>query len=298
MPESRSPASSGSGGHRSTLRADCERCFGLCCVAPAFSTSADFAISKDAGHPCPNLQPDFRCGIHARLRQRGFPGCAVYDCFGAGQKVAQVTFGGQDWRRSPGIAEQMFRVFTIMRQLHELLWYLGEALTLPAARPLYPELSRALEETERLTRGSPDALEELDAAAYRQDTNTLLRRASELARAGPRSPDTDLAGADLAGADLAGADLAGKDLTDADLRSASLRGACLIGADLGGADLTRADLTGADLRGASLRDADLTGTIFLTQSQLDAANGDASTRLPPSLISPAHWLPSQTSATR
>jgi uncharacterized protein YjbI with pentapeptide repeats len=298
LPESRSPASSGSGGHRSSLRADCERCFGLCCVAPAFSASADFAISKDAGHPCPNLQPDFRCGIHAHLRQRGFPGCAAYDCFGAGQKVAQVTFGGQDWRRSPGIAEQMFRVFTIMRQLHELLWYLGEALTLPAARPLYSELSRALEETERLTRGSPDVLVELDAAAYRQDTNTLLRRAGELARAGTRGPDTDLAGADLAGADLAGADLAGKDLTDADLRGASLRGACLIGADLGGADLTGADLTGADLRGASLRGADLTGAIFLTQSQLDAAKGDASTRLPPSLISPAHWLQSQTSATR
>jgi uncharacterized protein YjbI with pentapeptide repeats len=275
------------------LRADCERCFGLCCVAPAFSASADFAISKDAGHPCPNLQPDFRCGIHARLRHRGFPGCAVYECFGAGQKVAQVTFGGQDWRRSPGIAEQMFRVFTIMRQLHELLWHLGEALTLPAARPLYPELSRALDETERLTLASPDALVELDAAAYRQDTNALLRRASELARAGPRGPDTDLAGADLAGADLAG-----KELTDADLRGASLRGACLIGADLGSADLTRADLTGADLRGASLRGADLTGTIFLTQSQLDAAKGDAATRLPPSLTSPAHWLPSQTSATR
>jgi len=288
LPEPRSPASSGSGGQRSSLRADCERCFGLCCVAPAFSASADFAISKDAGRPCPNLQRDFRCGIHARLRQRGFPGCAVYDCFGAGQKVAQVTFGGQDWRRSPGIAEQMFRVFTIMRQLHELLWYLGEALTLPAARPLYRELSRALEETERLTRGSPDALVELDGAAYRQDTNALLRRASQLARAGPRGKDFDLAGADLAG----------KDLRDADLRGASLRGACLIGADLGGADLTRADLTGADLRGASLRGADLTGTIFLAQSQLDAANGDASTRLPPSLTRPAHWPPSQTSATR
>ena len=298
MPESLAPASSSSGGQRSSLRADCERCFGLCCVAPAFSASADFAISKDAGHPCPNLQPDFRCGIHARLRQRGFPGCAVYDCFGAGQKVAQVTFGGQDWRRSPGIAEQMFRVFTIMRQLHEMLWYLGEALTLPAARPLYPELSRVLEETERLTRGSPDALVELDAATCRQDTNALLRRASQLARAGPQGPDTDLAGANLTGAELAGADLAGKDLTDADLRGASLRGACLIGTDLGGADLTRADLTGADLRGASLCGADLTGTIFLTQSQLDAANGDASTRLPPSLTSPAHWLPSHISATR
>ena len=66
------------------LRADCERCFGLCCVAPAFSASADFAIDKPAGHPCPHLRPDFRCGIHTDLRGRGFRGCAVYDCFGAG----------------------------------------------------------------------------------------------------------------------------------------------------------------------------------------------------------------------
>ncbi|MGQ0777581.1 MAG: pentapeptide repeat-containing protein, partial [Pseudonocardiales bacterium] len=126
---------------RRSLRADCERCFGLCCVALAFSASADFAIDKDAGQACPNLGSDFRCGIHTRLRQQGFPGCAVYDCFGAGQKVAQVTFGGQDWRRAPHTAQQMFEVFPIMRQLHELLWYLTEALTLPPARPLYAELS-------------------------------------------------------------------------------------------------------------------------------------------------------------
>ncbi|MGH3932564.1 MAG: hypothetical protein ACRDTF_21615, partial [Pseudonocardiaceae bacterium] len=64
---------------RFDLRADCERCFGLCCVALTFSVSADFAIDKDAGQPCPNLQSDFRCGIHTRLRKQGFPGCAVYD---------------------------------------------------------------------------------------------------------------------------------------------------------------------------------------------------------------------------
>jgi uncharacterized protein YjbI with pentapeptide repeats len=264
-----------------SLRPDCERCVGLCCVAPAFSASADFAIDKDAGQACPNLQSDFRCGIHALLRQRGFPGCAVYDCFGAGQKVTQVTFGGQDWRTTPGIAAQMFRVFTIMQQLHELLWYLGEALTLPAARPLYPELSHAREETERLARGSPAALDELDVAAYRRDISALLRRASELARAGLPSP----------AADLAGADLIGRDLKDADLRGASLRGAALIGADLTGADLRQADLTGADLRGADLRGADLIGSIFVTQSQLEAARGDASTRLPPPLTRPAHWPP-------
>lgn len=104
------------GGHRLRLRADCTRCSGLCCAAPAFTASADFAISKAAGQACPNLRQDFRCSIHDRLRERGFPGCAVYDCFGAGQQVAQVTFGGQDWRRTPGIAEQMFGAFSIVRR--------------------------------------------------------------------------------------------------------------------------------------------------------------------------------------
>ena len=268
-------------GRRLSLRADCDRCFGLCCVAPAFAASADFAIDKAAGQACPNLQSDFRCGIHDRLRQKGFPGCAVYDCFGAGQKVAQVTFGGQDWRRTPRIAGQMFKVFTIMRQLHELLWYLTEALTLRPARPLHGELSRSFDETERLTHNSPDVLVELDVAAHRRAVNALLLRTSELVRAEARRHEIDRSGADLIGRDLSGADLIG----------ANLRGAYLIGADLAGADLRMADLIGADFRGADLSGADLTGSIFLTQSQLDAAQGDLDTRLPPSLSRPAHWQP-------
>jgi uncharacterized protein YjbI with pentapeptide repeats len=241
------------------LRADCTRCFALCCVAPAFAASADFAIDKPAGRPCPNLRADFRCGIHDDLRERGFSGCTVYDCFGAGQQVAQVTFGGRDWRQAPGTAARMFAVFGVMRQLHELLWYLTEALALPAARPLHDELRRALAETERLTGGSPNDLMALDVAGHREAVNVLLLRASELARAGRD------------GADHRGADLVGRNLRGADLRGANLRGASLIAADLRGADLRLADLTGADLRGADLRDADLTGALFLTQAQLDAA---------------------------
>jgi len=281
LPEPRPPAASAPGGHRARLRADCESCFGLCCVAPAFSASADFAIDKGAGQACPHLRRDFRCAIHDRLRQEGFPGCGVYDCFGAGQQVAQVTFGGRDWRREPGIAGQMFQVFTVMRQLHELLWYLSEALTLKRARPVHRDLSRALDEAERLTRQGPGALAELDVAAHQRAVNTLLLRASELARAGARRTGADLRGADLTGRDLQGADLSGT----------SLRGARLIGADLRGADLRLADLTGADLRGADLSGADVSRTIFLTQSQLDAARGDLRTRLPPALIVPAHWPP-------
>jgi hypothetical protein len=135
---------------RSALRADCARCFGLCCVAPAFTASADFAIDKPAGRPCVHLRQDFRCGIHDRLRERGFPGCTAYDCFGAGQKVAQVTYGGQDWRHRPETASQMFAVFGVVRDLHELLWYLTEALTPDPARSLHSGLRDALAETERL----------------------------------------------------------------------------------------------------------------------------------------------------
>src|SRR5665648_75731 len=152
-----------------SLRADCESCFALCCVAPAFSASADFAINKPAGQACPNLQADFRCDIHTCLRQQGFRGCTVYDCFGAGQRVSQVTFGGQAWRRAPRTAQQMFEVFPIMRERHELSWYLPEALTLQVARPLRGELRRALEETERLTGQSPDDLRELDVVAHRRN---------------------------------------------------------------------------------------------------------------------------------
>ncbi len=156
----------------------------ICCVAPAFSASADFAIDKPAGRPCPHLQPDSRCGIHADLRERGFPGCAVYDCFGAGQQVSRATFGGRDWREAPETAPQMFAVFAVMRQLHELLWYLTEALTLDPARRVHPALRRALADTERLTRAGAETLADLDVSDHRRQVNVLLVEASALARAG------------------------------------------------------------------------------------------------------------------
>jgi uncharacterized protein YjbI with pentapeptide repeats len=268
------------------LRADCERCFGLCCVAPAFSASAEFAIDKPAGQPCAHLRPDSRCGIHRDLRQAGFSGCAAYDCFGAGQQVSQVTFGGRDWRQTPQAAKQMFEVFGVMRQLHELLWYLTAALAMPPAHAVHRELGLALTTTQAMTRRPAEALLGMDIGSHRQQANALLLRASELVRSQVPGPKLDRRGADLIGARL----------NAADLRGANLRGACLIGADLSGADLRLADLTGADLRGADLRGADLTETLFLIQSQLDAARGNSRTGLPPSLTHPASWSPSASGA--
>lgn len=261
------------------LRADCSSCAGLCCVALPFSASADFPVDKDAGEPCRHLRTDFRCGIHSRLRERGYAGCTVFDCFGAGQQVTQVTFDGYDWRSDPGTGSRMFAVFAVMRQLHELLWYVREAMALPSAAPLWPELGRAFDDVERLTLGSADEVAALDVAAHRERVNALLVRAGDLARADVPGPRRNHRGADLMGARLRGADL----------RGANLRGAYLIGADLRKADLRYADLTGADLRGADLRGADLRDSLFLTQAQLDAATGDAATRLPATRRRPPHW---------
>lgn len=274
--------------HRTqSLRADCANCVGLCCVALAFARSADFAFDKEAGDPCTHLQDDFRCGIHPVLRQRGFKGCTVFDCLGAGQKVTQVTFAGQTWRQAPQSRELMFATFQVMRPLHELLWYLNEAMALPQARPLQGELVRVYDETERLTQQSAQDVLAIDVGAHRDRVNAVLSRVSELVRADAqrgRKPSkatrTVRQGADLIGAKLAGQDL----------RGANLRGAHLIAADLRCADLRGADLIGADVRDADLSGADLSETLFLTQFQVNAAKGDSETRLPSSLTRPTHWM--------
>ncbi|WP_240434587.1 pentapeptide repeat-containing protein [Streptomyces sp. YIM 130001] len=261
------------------LRADCSRCFGLCCVALPFAASSDFARDKRAGTPCHNLATDFRCGIHRRLRDEGYSGCTVYDCFGAGQQVSQVTFGGVDWRSAPESAGEMFEVFPVMRQLHELLRYVADGLGRPEAEPVHAGLRAARTRLEGLVGSDASTVLGTDVPALRGEINTLLVQVGDLVRAEVPGRTKNRRGADLFGARLAGADL----------RGASLRGACLIAADLQRADLRRTDLIGADLRDADLSGADLTGSVFLTQPQLNAARGDAATRLPPGLARPDHW---------
>ncbi len=256
---------------RRDLRADCSACAGLCCVLPAFTASADFAIDKPAGRACPNLTADARCGIHADLRQRGFPGCTVFDCFGAGQRLVRVAAVER-----PAEQPATAAAFPVLRQLHELLWYLTEAAALPLPAELGAAVATARAETERLADGGPAELAGVDTAAVRAGAGELLGRVSAAVR--PR------------GRDRSRADLVGADLRRTDLRGTSLRGALLLGADLRGADLTATDLLGADLRAADVRGADLSGALFLTRPQVAAARGDGATGLPAVLERPAHWV--------
>jgi hypothetical protein len=300
------------------LAADCSRCAGLCCVAPAFVASSDFAISKPAGVACRHLAADASCSIHDRLIPAGFPGCVAYDCFGAGQRVVALYGGG-------GRSARMLAGYETVRQLHELLWYVADALSRPAAAPVHGELVEARSAIEAAVAGGPASIEATDPAAHRATVAPLLRRASALARAegsdlraadpagrdpaggdlagrdlagpdlaGPDLAGRELPGRDLAGHDLAGHDLAGHDLAGHDLARADLSTALLIGADLRGADLRWADLLGTDLRGSDLGGADLTGALYLTRTQVGSARGSASTRLPDRLPRPAHWLAAPT----
>jgi hypothetical protein len=223
-----------------------------------------------------HLQGDFRCGIHDRLRPEGMPGCTVFDCFGAGQRITQQTFGGRSWREAPDIAAAQFALLPVVRQLHEMLWYLTEALSLPAAEPLRGEVRALLGRTEELAGGTPQELLSVEVGDHRRVVGELLSQVSERVRG-------------RGGADRRGADLAGRDLRRADLRGASLRGALLIGADLRGADVHRADLLGADLRAADVRGTDLSTCLFLTQPQVSAARGDTATAVSAVLRRPAHW---------
>jgi uncharacterized protein YjbI with pentapeptide repeats len=263
------------------LRADCENCFGLCCVALPYAKSADFPFNKDVGTPCRNLQSNYLCSIHTDLRNNGFRGCSAYECFGAGQKVSQITYSGKDWRSNKDIAQEMFDVYPIIQQLHEMLWYLNEALTIEAVKSIHTDIQLMIEETELLTSETPERILTIDISGHRANVNRLLILTSELVRdqVSIKQKNTrqrmDYLGAKLKGADLKGA---------------NLRGALLIAADLRNADLRWSDLIGADFRDADISGANLTGSIFLTQAQVNAAKGNQFTKLPPTLRVPAHWI--------
>jgi len=108
----------------------------------------------------------------------------------------------------------------------------------------------------------------------------------------------DCVGCQLAGSDLSNTCVKAHDLHGADfdgakavlmcMSYANFSGATFRGTDLSGANLAHANLDGADMTGAiltitSFKGTDLTRAKGLTQAQLDAACGDAETKLPAGL---------------
>ncbi|VXC16269.1 pentapeptide repeat-containing protein [Pseudoclavibacter sp. 8L] len=286
MPGGTARSGRGASADTARFRSDCANCVALCCSALAFSRGDDFAHEKPAGKPCRNLDENLGCGIHSALLERGYRGCTVFECHGAGQRVTQETFGGGDWREGDDLREAMFAVFPLVRQLHEVLWLLAEARRRTADRSLLRRIDTLFDQVD-VQAASPDL------ASLRAAVETSRPAAGELLGAVSREvrrmhvPRRRASGA-WSRIEPRGVYL-GTDLSGSDLRAVELRGALLIAAKLRGADLRWADLLGADLRDAELHGADLRHVLHLTQPQLAAAFGDDATQLPESLTRPRHW---------
>jgi len=159
----------------SHLRPDCQHCVALCCVAPAFDAEQGFGHDKPAGEPCRNLAADHRCSIHATLVSQGYPACAAFDCFGAGQRVTR-QFDGSDWRKSALTAGQMFQTYSRLRTLHELLAMTMLAQQRATTAPAVQKLQQILAGIEQLC----EIEEPIDGVALRRRTVRNIRDALSL----------------------------------------------------------------------------------------------------------------------
>lgn len=178
----------------------------------------------------------------------------------------------------------MFSAFKILKQLHEMLWYLLEAQERTYDPDIEDEIRELADFLVSLTRGDVDELLSVDMDDVHASVRAVLMTVSAHVRVsyfadGGRVHPRIAPGADLAGTDLRAYRLCGADL----------RGAVLIGADLRGCDLAGVDLLGADLRDTRVEDADLSRALYLTQPQLSAARGNGRTRVPAAVSVPEGW---------
>lgn len=260
------------------LSIDCEKCSGLCCTALFFSKMDGFPQDKKAGISCMNLETNFRCSIHASLLKKNMKGCLAYDCFGAGQKVTQNIFGGESWREVPKKSEEIFKVFLVVYQFHQILWYLLDAYAVANAEELKKEINELILENTSITKGTPQEILNFDLEDYRSRVNAVLKKSIENLKRQWGSGKIKNKG-NLFGKSFKGKNLDGEDFSMC----------MLIATNLEGCSLNGANFLGADMRDTNLKNADLSGSIFLTQGQINSARGNSSTRLPAKLVVPASW---------
>lgn len=146
---------------------------------------------------------------------------------------------------------------------------------------------KALSATERITELDASAILKTDLLALHKEAGALLKKVSKHVRSEISRVNWIPFQAEKE--NKVPPDYFAKDLRKKDLRCKDLRGACLIAANLEDTDLTGTDFIGADFRDTNIKRADLSKSIFLSQSQINAAKGNAQTKLPPQITQPSHW---------
>lgn len=258
----------------SELSIDCEKCSGLCCVALYCAKSDGFPSNKPAGKPCEYLLNDFRCAIHAELKERKMKGCLAYDCFGAGQKATQLYPQDVNWLTHPKQANEIFNVFHILFQLHHYLWYLLEAMKAVEDESKILEIERLIDEILRVTVLDPRGLIDYDPQEVKSSVDQILKEVSF--KNHPRGLKENK-------------NYLGKNFKGMNLEKSDFTMALMIGANLGGCKLDGSNFLGADLRDAIIKNTNLSESLFLTQMQINSAIGNKQTILPIRLVRPTSW---------
>jgi hypothetical protein len=164
--------------YRATLRADCARCQGLCCVSLPFDGGESFGFDKPANVACQHLEPGCSCRIHGELLARGQAGCAAYDCYGAGQRITQELFAGVSWQREPAARTSMFEAFRRLKRVHELRLLLHEAGRLELSPAQVTDRERLLARFEPAPDFNVQSLQALDLSGLEDIVRSWLRSLS------------------------------------------------------------------------------------------------------------------------
>lgn len=154
---------------RAGLAADCSVCRGLCCVAKSFEAGGSFAFAKPAHVPCPHLDGEHRCSIYQEREERGFAGCAAFDCHGAGPRATALL----DRARRADVLV----AFDVLCDIQEARWLLERARALlPAESELEREIARRQLSLEDVAERDAEELRRVDVDAIVVETRALLRR--------------------------------------------------------------------------------------------------------------------------
>lgn len=259
------------------MKGDCSQCSGLCCTALFFSQMDGFPKDKRAGKPCLHLRSDFRCEIHQDLARKNMKGCIGYDCFGAGQHVTQVIYQGKTWQSLPQQAQEIFDVFIIVFHLYQIRFFLEESLSHINHQQLCNELHILKTENINICQSTSHEILTFDWQNYNRRSHQTLQKVCEFIHKTSHFQQkcpTNLLGKNFKGKDLSGMDLSTK---------------LLIATHFEECQFQKTIFLGADTRDTHFDNADLSGALFLTQAQINAAKGNRQTKLPAHLDYPDTW---------
>ncbi len=76
----------------------------------------------------------------------------------------------------------MFDVFLVMRQIHEMLWYLSEALRMQDDLNIQYKINNMITEIVKISNLDAVSLIKLDLVVYRSKVNALLLETSKFIR--------------------------------------------------------------------------------------------------------------------